>query len=126
VLVLAGLAAPARSEPLAVKDDRGVIIRLQKPAQRIVTLTPHLTELVFAAGAGKRLAGVARFSNHPPEAKALPVVGDALYVDVERLLALKADLVLAWPSLQVRWMPVSAPARHLTAAWMSCARRGAR
>lgn len=98
MLVLAGLAAPARSEPLAVKDDRGVIIRLQKPAQRIVTLTPHLTELVFAAGAGKRLAGVARFSNHPPEAKALPVVGDALYVDVERLLALKADLVLAWRS----------------------------
>ena len=92
------MVAPVHGEPVAVQDDRGVIIRLQQPARRIVTLTPHLTELVFAAGAGDRLAGVARFSNHPREAKTLPVVGDALQVDVERLLALKADLVLAWRS----------------------------
>jgi iron complex transport system substrate-binding protein len=91
-------AAPLRGEPVEVTDDRGVIIRLQRPAQRMVTLTPHLTELVFAAGAGARLAGVARFSNHPPEARSLPVVGDALHVDVERLLVLKPDLVLAWRS----------------------------
>ena len=93
-----GMVAPVHGEPVAVQDDRGVIIRLQQPARRIVTLTPHLTELVFAADAGDRLAGVARFSNHPREAKVLPVVGDALQVDVERLLALKTDLVLAWRS----------------------------
>lgn len=79
-------------------DDRGVVIRLPQPARRIVTLTPHLTELVYAAGAGSRLAAVARFSNHPPESRALPVIGDALQVDVERLLALQPDLVLAWRS----------------------------
>lgn len=95
---MAGLLVSPQGAALAVKDDRGVVIRLQRPAQRIVTLTPHLTEIVFAAGAGDRLAGVARFSNYPPEAKALPVVGDALHVDVERLLALKTDLVLAWRS----------------------------
>lgn len=98
VVALACAAAPLRGEPVAVTDDRGVVVRLQRPAQRIVTLTPHLTELVFAAGAGARLAGVARFSNHPPEAKSLPVVSDALHTDIERLLVLKPDLVLAWRS----------------------------
>lgn len=91
-------AAPLRGEPVAVADDRGTVVRLERPARRIVTLTPHLTELVFAAGAGARLAGVARFSNHPPEARLLPVVSDAMHTDVERLLALKPDLVLAWSS----------------------------
>lgn len=98
VLALACVAAPLRGAPVAVTDDRGVIVRLQRPAQRIVTLTPHLTELVFAAGAGARLAGVARFSNHPAEARSLPVVSDALHTDIERLLVLKPDLVLAWRS----------------------------
>lgn len=98
ILAMAGLLVSPQGAALTVKDDRGVVIRLQRPAQRIVTLTPHLTEIVFAAGAGDRLAGVARFSNYPPEAKALPVVGDALHVDVERLLSLKTDLVLAWRS----------------------------
>lgn len=98
VLALACVAAPLRGEPVAVTDDRGIVVRLQRPAQRIVTLTPHLTELVFAAGAGARLAGVARFSNHPAEARSLPVVSDALHTDIERLLVLKPDLVLAWRS----------------------------
>ncbi|MBX3666137.1 MAG: cobalamin-binding protein [Burkholderiales bacterium] len=98
VFASAVAAVPLRSEPVVVTDDRGIVVRLQQPARRIVTLTPHLTELVFAAGAGSRLAGVARFSNHPPEAKSLPVVSDAMHTDVERLLALKPDLVLAWRS----------------------------
>jgi len=92
------MATPLQGAPVAVTDDRATVIRLQQPARRIVTLAPHLTELVFAAGAGSRLAGVARFSNHPPEARLLPVVSDAIHTDVERLLALKPDLVLAWRS----------------------------
>lgn len=77
-------------------DDRGNTIRLAHPARRIVTLTPHLTELVFAAGAGDRLAGVARFSDYPPPARQLPVIGDAALFDAEQILKLKPDLVLAW------------------------------
>jgi iron complex transport system substrate-binding protein len=73
-----------------------VTIRLAQPARRIITLTPHLTELSFAAGAGTRLAGVARFSNYPDAARQLPVVSDAAQFDTESLLALKPDLVLAW------------------------------
>ncbi len=84
------------AQVVQVTDDRGVAIRLAQPARRIITLTPHLTELVFAAGAGRRLAGVARFSNHPLTAQHLPVVSDAGQFDTEGLLALRPDLVLAW------------------------------
>lgn len=66
------------------------------PAQRIVTLAPHLAELVYAAGAGERLVATAEWSNYPPAAAALPRVGDAFRVDLEALTALAPDLVLAW------------------------------
>ncbi len=80
------------------RDARGVEVRLEQPARRIVTLTPHLTELVAAAGAGSHLVGVARFSNHPQEFSRLPVISDSGQIDLERILALKPDLVLAWRS----------------------------
>ena len=81
-----------------VTDDSGRELRLERPAQRIVTLTPHGTELVFAAGAGSRLAGATAFSNYPREAMRIPRVGDAARLDRERLLTLAPDLVIAWPS----------------------------
>jgi len=69
-----------------------------QPAQRIVALSPHLTELAFAAGAGPKLVGVVEFSDHPAEAGALPRVGDAFRLDLEALAAVKPDLILGWPS----------------------------
>jgi iron complex transport system substrate-binding protein len=66
--------------------------------QRIVTLAPNLTELVFAAGAGELLVGVSAYSDYPPEVSKLPVVGDAFAIDQERLALLKPDLLLAWRS----------------------------
>lgn len=71
---------------------------LPRPAQRIVTLAPHLTELAFSAGAGDRLVGVARFSDFPAAARDLPQVGDSALMDFERIAALKPDLILAWKS----------------------------
>lgn len=65
-------------------------------AQRIVTLAPALTELVYAAGAGDKLVAVSAWSNYPPEATKLPVVADHAAVNREALLALKPDVVLAW------------------------------
>lgn len=95
--LLPGLVvSTARAQSVQVTDARGVAVQLARPAQRIITLAPHLTELVYAAAAGNRLAGVARFSNHPPEARLLPVVSDAAQFDIEHMLALKPDLVLAW------------------------------
>lgn len=84
------------AQAVQATDGRGTMIRLVQPAQRIITLTPHLTELSFAAGASAHLAGVARFSNYPEAARRLPVVSDAGQFDSELLLALKPDLVLAW------------------------------
>ncbi len=63
---------------------------------RVVTLAPNLTELVFAAGAGDHLVGVSAYSDYPPAAAELPVVGDAFAVDRETLVLLEPDLVLAW------------------------------
>lgn len=97
LVVLAGVGAtPTFAQPVEALDARGATLRLAQPAQRIVTLAPNLTELAYAAGAGERLAGVARFSDYPPVARRLPVVGDAIHVDLERMLALRTDLVLAW------------------------------
>jgi len=99
VLALAlALSAAAPAAPLELRDDRGVLVKLAAPATRIVSLAPFLTELAFAAGAGPRLVAVTAWSDFPSEARALPQVGDAFAIDLERLLMLKADLVLAWTS----------------------------
>lgn len=86
------------SGAIAVTDDRGVPIVLDRPATRIVTLSPHLTELVYAAGAGAHLVAVPRYSDYPESARALPQIGDATRVDLERVLALQPDLILGWKS----------------------------
>ena len=99
VLALAGAwAMLATAAPLTVRDDSGHTLRLAAPVQRAVTLAPHLAELVFAAGAGDRLVGVMRYSDHPPEAARLPVVGDAFAINLEVVAALKPDLLLVWRS----------------------------
>jgi len=66
------------------------------PAQRIVSLAPHLTELAFSAGAGAKLVAASDYSDFPPEAARLPRVASATGIDIERILALQPDLVLAW------------------------------
>ena len=83
----------------AVRDDYGNEIQLQKPASRIVSLAPHLTELLYDAGAGAKVVGVDEYSDYPEAAKALPRVGNSSAVNIESVLALKPDLVVAWPSV---------------------------
>jgi iron complex transport system substrate-binding protein len=68
------------------------------PAQRIVSLAPHLTELAFTAGAGDHIVATVEFSDHPDAARNIPRIGDAFRVDLERLLALRPDAVLVWES----------------------------
>ena len=67
-------------------------------ASRIVSLAPHVTELVYAAGAGDRLVGVVEYSDYPAEAQELPLIGDAFRLDYEAVAQLQPDLVLAWQS----------------------------
>jgi iron complex transport system substrate-binding protein len=66
------------------------------PGHRIIALSPHLAELVFAVGAGDRLIGVSAYTDFPEAATRLPVVGDAFMLDLERLTVLQPDLLLAW------------------------------
>ena len=96
--LLALLLAPPALADVAVTDDTGAEVRLAGPARRIVTLAPHATELVFAAGAGAALVATVEHSDEPPAARALPRVGGLAGIDREALLAARPDLVVAWQS----------------------------
>ncbi len=97
IALLAAAAAPALAE-IAVRDDNGRTVRLARPAQRIVSLSPDVTENLFAIGAGAQLVGTVEFSNHPQAAKAIRRVGSYERVDLEAVAALRPDLVIAWTS----------------------------
>jgi iron complex transport system substrate-binding protein len=90
--------ANADAAPIVVTDDNARKLTLDTPASRIVTLAPSLTELAFTAGAGDKIVGVSSYSDDPQEAKSRRVVSDATGVNLEALLALKPDLVIAWKS----------------------------
>jgi len=77
-------------------DDAGRRIELSAPAQRVITLAPNLTELVYAVEGGSTMVGTVNTSDHPEAAKAVVRIGDHQRLDVERILALKPDLVLVW------------------------------
>ena len=81
---------------ISVVDDSGVTIHLSSSAQRIISLAPHTTELLFAAGAGKSVIAVTAWSDYPSQAKNIPSVGSATELDVERIIKLQPDLVVAW------------------------------
>ena len=94
---LALSALPALGAPaIQVQDDRGRAIALQAPARRAVTLAPHATELVYAAGAGGFIVGTVLGSDYPPAARALPIIGDGTQPDAERVAAARPDLLIAW------------------------------
>ncbi|MGB5426750.1 MAG: cobalamin-binding protein [Gammaproteobacteria bacterium] len=83
---------------ITVTDDAGQQVLLEQPARRIVSLAPYLGELLFAAGAGKAVVGVSEFSDYPEAAAAVKHVGGGSGLDLEAILALQPDLVVAWQS----------------------------
>lgn len=90
------LAAPAHAGATRIVDDSGQTLEFARPPQRIISLTPHLTELLFAVGAGAQVVGADSASDYPHAAQALPRIGDYSRVNFERVLALKPDLVVVW------------------------------
>jgi iron complex transport system substrate-binding protein len=101
LLAAAALAAASVAQaaaPISVKDDAGATITLERPAARIISLAPHTTELLYAAGAGKALVGVSEYSDYPPEAQRIASIGGSAALDIERILTLKPDLIVAWRS----------------------------
>ena len=95
-LVLAADAITEAGAAIEVQDDEGSLISLDQPASRIISLAPSLTEIIFAAGAGAKLVGVVEFSDYPTAAQRLPIVGRHDLLDLEAILALAPDLIVAW------------------------------
>lgn len=89
-------AAPAGAGfPLTLTDDLGKEVTLPAAPQRLVSLSPSNTEILFALGLGEKVVGVDDYSNYPPEAAAVPKIGGFSKPNVEKVVALKPDLVLA-------------------------------
>ena len=94
VVFLAAFTTDAKT--VEVVDDIGRTVKLDKPAARIVSLAPHITENLFAAGVGRRVSGAVNYSDYPAEARGIPSVGGYDNFDIETILALQPDLVIAW------------------------------
>ncbi|MGZ8801776.1 MAG: ABC transporter substrate-binding protein [Mycobacterium sp.] len=80
---------------LTLTDDEGTIIALPAMPQTIVSLSPATTELLYALGAGDRLRGRTNYDDYPPQASALPVVATFEGVQIEDVVAIAPDLVIA-------------------------------
>jgi iron complex transport system substrate-binding protein len=89
-------ASIAHAAAVTVTDDTGATITLTAPAQRVVSLAPHTTELLYAAGGETKIVGAVSYSDYPPQAKQLPRVGDNKALDLERIVALRPDLIVVW------------------------------
>lgn len=96
VLLQAGFSSAVAA--VSVLDDTNHTVTLTTPAQRIISLGPHATELLYAAGAGSKIVGTIEYSDYPPEARHIPSVGSSTALDLERIIALKPDLLIAWGS----------------------------
>lgn len=81
---------------ITVIDDDGNAVTLQKPAQRVIAMAPHVTELLFAAGGGAKIVGAVSYSDFPEAAKRIPQIGSNRQIDMERVIAMKPDLIVVW------------------------------
>ncbi len=90
------LGCAAHAAEIRLTDDSGRSVSLAKPARRIVSLAPHITELLFAAGAGADVVGTVAYTDYPAAAQRIPHIGDSAQLDLERIIALKPDLIVVW------------------------------
>lgn len=95
LLLFIFISAPSLAA-ISVQDDVGNTVSLQQPARRIITLAPHTMELVYAAGGLSHVVGKGSHSFYPPIARAIPEVGDNRQIDIERVIALRPDLLVLW------------------------------
>ena len=79
-----------------VFDDQGTKFSTSKPARRIISLAPHLTEMLFSAGAGKYIVGTVSYSDYPDSAKSIKRIGSYNKFGLEEIITLKPDLIVAW------------------------------
>ena len=101
LLLTAAMSAPLLADNISVTDDLDNTITLDAPAQRIVTLIPHTTELMFEVGAGAQVVGASEYSDYPEAAQDIPRVGDVYSLNLEKILSLQPDLVVVWESSNI-------------------------
>ena len=102
------------SEKVSATDDSKRKITLDKPAQRIISLAPHATELLFAVGAGAQIVGVSEYSDYPEQAKKITSVGNVFALDLERVISLKPDLVVVWGTGNAKLLTSKLRENHVT------------
>lgn len=90
-----------QAEMREVTDESGRHLRVTKRIERVVSLAPNMTEIIYAVGAGDRLVGDTTFCDYPPQAKDIQKVGDTLQPNIERIVALRAQLVLVSTASQL-------------------------
>jgi iron complex transport system substrate-binding protein len=98
LFALLAFAATWAQAEVTVVDDAGKRVTLAHPAQRVISMAPHVTELLFAAGGGARVVGAMNYSDYPAAAKSIPLIGSNSQIDLERVVALKPDLLIVWQS----------------------------
>lgn len=91
-LLILGYAVSSWGETF--KDSLGRKITLKGDPQRIVSLAPNITEILYVLGLGERLVGVTQFSSYPPEASLKPKVGSYINLNVEKIISLSPELVI--------------------------------
>lgn len=96
ILTLTLLGASTTFAATSVKDGNGQSVSVAAPTKRIVSLSPHATELLFSAGAGANVVGVTQESDYPIAAQKIPKVGTYNQISLEAILRLKPDLVVTW------------------------------
>jgi len=95
-IALLALVGGVAQAAITVRDDAGNSVTLARPAQRVIAMAPHITELLFAAGGGDRVVGAMNYSDYPEAAKRVPLVGSDAQIDLERVAALRPDLLVVW------------------------------
>ena len=92
------MCAASAQAAISVVDDAGQRVTLARPAQRVISMAPHVTELLFAAGGGARIVGAMNYSDYPAAARSIPLIGSNSQIDIERVIAMKPDLLIVWQS----------------------------
>lgn len=98
ICLLPVLVHARSAQPVTLTDDAGRSVTLPAPAQRIISLAPHITEVLFSAGAGERIVGTVAFSDYPEAARQIPQVGSYDRVNFEQILVLRPDVIIGWYS----------------------------
>ncbi|MFC4931830.1 cobalamin-binding protein [Massilia sp. GCM10023247] len=98
LFALLALCMQAANAAVSVVDDSGRQVTLAQPARRVISMAPHVTELLFAAGGGARIVGAMNYSDYPQAARTIPLIGSNSQIDLERVVAMKPDLLIVWQS----------------------------